>query len=149
MSRDRIVCGISNVQTQKQLLVEKDLTFAKAKEIVLGLESAVQGARDIQLPSSGTVNTVVEKKTTSYNKCFRYGRTNHSAPQCRYRCTRMPYARSVTRLATWPKFARVRKLFLVPVYQQRNGCRQMLFLSNQAIVKSMSMHYSPSKTLKR
>ena len=85
MLRDRIVCGINDVQTQKRLLVEKDLTFAKAKEIALGLESAVQGARDIQLPSSGTVNNVVEKKTTGYTKCFRCGRTNHSAPQCRYK----------------------------------------------------------------
>ena len=41
----------------------------------------MQGARDIQLPSSGTVNT----ETTSYTKCFRCGRTNHSAPQCRYK----------------------------------------------------------------
>ena len=85
MLRDKIVCGINHVQTQKRLLVEKELTFAKAKEIALGLESAVQGARDIQLPSSGTVNTAVEKKTTSYTKCFRCGRTNHSAPQCRYK----------------------------------------------------------------
>ena len=85
MLRDRIMCGINDVQTQKRLLVEKDLSFAKAKEIALGLESAVQGARDIQIPSSGTVHNVVEKKTTNYTKCFRCGRTNHAAPQCRYK----------------------------------------------------------------
>ena len=85
MLRDRIVCRINDVQTQKRLLVEKDLSFAKAKEIALGLESAVQGARDIQIPSSGTVHNAVEKKTTSYTKCFRCGRTNHAAPQCRYK----------------------------------------------------------------
>ena len=82
MLRDRIVCGINDVQTQKRLLVVKDLTFVKAKEIV---ELAVQGARGIQLSSSSTVNNVVEKKTTSCTKCFRCGRTNHSAPQCRYK----------------------------------------------------------------
>ena len=71
MLRDRIVCGINDVQTQKRLLVEKDLTFSKAKEIALGLELAVQGARDIQIPSSGTVHKVVESKPTSYTKCFR------------------------------------------------------------------------------
>ena len=85
MLRDRIVCGINDVQTQKRLLVEKDLSFAKAKEIALGLASAVQGVRDTQIPSSGTVHQVVEKKTTSYTKCFRCGRTNHAAPQCRYK----------------------------------------------------------------
>ena len=42
MLRDRIVCGINDVQTQKRLLVEKDLSFAKAKEIALGLESAAR-----------------------------------------------------------------------------------------------------------
>lgn len=45
----------------------------------------MQGARDIQFPSSGTVHQVVEKKTTTYTKCFRCGRTNHAAPRCRYK----------------------------------------------------------------
>ena len=41
MLRYRIVCGINNMQTQKHLLAEKNLTFAKAKEIAFALESAV------------------------------------------------------------------------------------------------------------
>ena len=79
---DRIMCGINDVQTQKRQLVEKDLSFAKVKEITLGLESAVQGARDIQ---SGTVHQAEEKKTTSCTKCFCCGITNHAAPQCIYK----------------------------------------------------------------
>ena len=35
MMRDRIVCGINDTQTQKHLLAEKNLTYAKAKEIAL------------------------------------------------------------------------------------------------------------------
>ena len=45
--------------------------------------------------------------------------------------TRMPYARSVTRLATWPKFARVGKLFLVPVYQQRSVAEKCCFCPSE------------------
>ena len=33
MFRHGIVCGVNNMQTQKHLLAEKNLTFAKAKEI--------------------------------------------------------------------------------------------------------------------
>ena len=47
MLRDRIVCRINDTQTQKCLLTEKNLTYAKAKEIALALESAVQGTIDI------------------------------------------------------------------------------------------------------
>ena len=41
--RDRIVCGINNTHTQKHLLAENNLTYAKAKEIAFALKSAVQG----------------------------------------------------------------------------------------------------------
>ena len=40
---------MNNMQTQKLgLLAEKNLTFAKAKEIVLTLASSIQGTREIQ-----------------------------------------------------------------------------------------------------
>ena len=61
MLRDRIVCGINDTQTQKRLLAEKNLTYAKAKEIALALESAVQDTLDIQTPSSNTVHKMTEK----------------------------------------------------------------------------------------
>jgi len=47
MLHDRIVCGISDVQTQKRLLAKKNLTYAKAREIALALETALQGSKDI------------------------------------------------------------------------------------------------------
>ena len=48
MLRDRILCGINDTQTQKRLdlLAEKNLTYAKAKEIALALESTVHGTMD-------------------------------------------------------------------------------------------------------
>ena len=67
--RDRIVCGINDTQTQKCLLAEKSLTYAKAKEIALALEPAVQGTMDIQTPSSDTVHKGTEKRPNSI-KCY-------------------------------------------------------------------------------
>ena len=69
MLRDRIVCDINDTKTQKRLLAEKNLTYAKAKEIALALKSAVQGTKDIQTPSSDTVHKVIDKKLNSY-KCY-------------------------------------------------------------------------------
>ena len=60
---------ISDTQTQKHLLAEKNLTYAKAKEIALALESAVQGTMGIQTPSSDTVHKMTEKRQNSI-KCY-------------------------------------------------------------------------------
>ena len=76
MLKDRIVCGINDTQIQKCLLAEKNLTYAKAKEIALALESAVQGTMDIQTPSSDTVHKVTEMRQNSI-KYYRCGKTNH------------------------------------------------------------------------
>ena len=64
MLRDRIVYGIYQVQTQKGLLVEKELTFAKAKEIVLGQCKVLKTFNFLQVAQS--IMYVVKKKTTSY-----------------------------------------------------------------------------------
>ena len=87
MLRDRIICGINDMQTQKRLLAEKNLTFAKAREIALALESAVQGTRDIQTPSGTTVHKVADGNKLNSYKCYRCGKTNHKAPQCRHKNT--------------------------------------------------------------
>ena len=47
MLRDRIVCGVNDQQIQKKLLAEKTLSFDRAMEIALAVESATKGARDI------------------------------------------------------------------------------------------------------
>ena len=75
-------------QTQQRLLAEKNLTYAKAREITLAQESAVQGTKDIQssLPQD-PVHTVSQQQAAigSSIKCFRCGRANHKAPQCRFK----------------------------------------------------------------
>ena len=42
MLRDRLVCGISNVQIQQRLLAERTLMFTKTLQIVQGLETAAK-----------------------------------------------------------------------------------------------------------
>ena len=41
------MCGINDQQTQKKLLAEKALSFDRAMEIIIDVESATKGARDI------------------------------------------------------------------------------------------------------
>ena len=88
MLRDRLLCGINDAQIQRRLLAEKSLTYSKAREIALALESAVQGTKDIQhsLPTD-PVHTVSQQQTFSSVKCFRCGRVNHKAPQCQFKDT--------------------------------------------------------------
>jgi len=47
MLRERLVCGVRNEHVQKRLLVEKDLTFAKAKELAKSMEAAAEGSKHI------------------------------------------------------------------------------------------------------
>ena len=41
------MCGINDQQTQKKLVAEKALSFDRAMEIVIDVEFATKGARDI------------------------------------------------------------------------------------------------------
>ena len=65
------------------------IIYAKAKEIALGLESAVkvpQTGRDIQIPSSDTVHKMADKKSNSYTKCAELT-TRHPNDSKRILCT--------------------------------------------------------------
>ena len=89
--RDKFVCGLRSEATQRRLLAEKDLTFTKAVEIAQGMEVA---ARDTQLFKSngGAINKVSQvheqdrvDKVKFPKPCFRCGRNNHTAAQCRFK----------------------------------------------------------------
>ena len=59
MLGDRIVCGIRDEEIQRQRLVEKDLTFQKAYEIVTSMEITSQNMAILQeSKESETVNKV-------------------------------------------------------------------------------------------
>ena len=59
MIRDRLVCRINHEGIQKKLLAEKNLTYERALEIALALESAEQGTKDLK--SAATAATSLPK----------------------------------------------------------------------------------------
>ena len=46
--RDRLVCGLRNMQIQKRLLSETNLKYSKAVEIAVAMETAVHDASELQ-----------------------------------------------------------------------------------------------------
>lgn len=52
MLRDRLVCGVDHEAIQRKLLSEKDLTYAKALELALVVESAAKDTRDLYAASN-------------------------------------------------------------------------------------------------
>jgi len=48
MLRDRLVCGISDGRLQRRLLAEPNLKFKKALEMAQAVQTAEQGAKDLQ-----------------------------------------------------------------------------------------------------
>ena len=97
MLRDRLVCGVNDESIQKKLLVEKNLTFARALLLAQGTEEAAKNLREMKAPSlavppsaDGAVGIKQEEvnqvgEQSSGNKgisCHRCGVGTHMAPQC-------------------------------------------------------------------
>ena len=58
---DRLVCGISDQQMQRRLLAEKELTFAKAFELVQALEAAEQDMQSLVKSNPRDIHAVRPK----------------------------------------------------------------------------------------
>ena len=84
--RDRFVCGLRAESTRKRLLTEDKLTFKKAVELAQSLETATKDAQQLKEPEKfGTVHRVVSPP--GRKECYRCGRTNHSAGECKFKET--------------------------------------------------------------
>lgn len=105
--RDRLVCGLKNVQIQKKLLAERDLTFKKAFETAQSMEMAnKEDFRDVSSPLDESVN-----KVSKFNNgkppsdvrggCFRCGQ-RHQPSVCRFRAAQ---CFKCQRKGTWPRCA--------------------------------------------
>ena len=79
--RDRLVCGLNSESIQKRLLTETALTYQKAVEIAISMETVARESQ--QLSSSQKVNAVYF--TSQGRKCTRCGRTNHREEECFYK----------------------------------------------------------------
>lgn len=80
--RDRLVCGLNSESIQKRLLTEKDLTYHKAVELAVSMETVARESQ--QLSSSQKVNAV-SLSLPPGRKCTRCGRVNHKEQECFYK----------------------------------------------------------------
>ena len=86
--RDRLVCGLRNEQTQKRLLSERNLTFDRAVDISVAVETATRDAAELGQYRDGAAVHKVQHKLNrrQYRKpCFRYARNGHAPDECRFR----------------------------------------------------------------
>ena len=125
MLRDRLVCGINDMQIQRRLLSKKDLTFETALEEAVGQETAARNVQTLQGTEAAVGEVVNEdsavvrkvdrqRKQTHWptsqsqpfsggGECFRCGQRGHTAAKCRFRtakchqCGRIGHIRSQCR----------------------------------------------------
>ena len=85
MLRDRLVCGIRDVRTQRRLLAESDLKLKKAFELAQAAEVAEKNAKDLQKPIVGAVHALPKQPSTPVSdNCPRCG-GKHAAATCRFK----------------------------------------------------------------
>ncbi len=100
--RDRFVCGLRTDSIRKRLLTEEKLTFTKAVEVANSLETATKDAHQVRRESDRQVNRV-EPPSSGHKPCFRCGRSNHKADECKFKeascfnCGKRGHLKSVCR----------------------------------------------------
>ena len=98
MIRDRLVCGINNNATQKRLLAESKLSYEKAVELSLSMETAAQSMRELKVKFEGNVShrplqqevhrvansssSSGQGGTKSVPTCYRCGNRGHCVTKC-------------------------------------------------------------------
>lgn len=86
--RDRFVSGIRNEACQRKLLSEANLTFVKAFELAVSMETAAKDAEQLQRPDAGA-EAVHKVETRPFNstgrKCYRCHGKNHSSEMCYFK----------------------------------------------------------------
>ena len=86
--RDRIVCGINDEHVQRRLLAEKELSFDKALELAISLETAKKNVTILQPGSRQRNALAVLKVTKTDTSCYRCGGRGHGQEGCKFRQTR-------------------------------------------------------------
>ena len=116
--RDRLVCGMLSVPTQKKLLTEKDLTYQRAVEISVSMETATHDTEEIHKASDvhamASSHKREKKSPTQYTKtsvkCKVCGRGSHRSEDCRFKdatcygCNMKGHIRSACKQAKQEKF---------------------------------------------
>ena len=92
MVRDRLVCGIENEKWQQRLLAEDPMTYKKAHKLLLSLEAAEKGTKDIAgektvhqvRPNRSRRNSRKEAKPLRRDPCSHCGGM-HDPTGCRFK----------------------------------------------------------------
>ena len=109
--RDRLVCGIHSSHMQKRLLSEDKLTFKRALELALAMETAAEDTKfmtDQSMPAavlgqSEEVHRATNQrtsKTQGRKSCYRCGNPTHLAPTCPHRTSECKACGKMGHLAT-------------------------------------------------
>ena len=108
MLRDRLVSGVNNEKIQRRLLSEGELTFKKAFEIALSLETTAQHMADMHLTPSTLATTSASVKKLSFskkqplksgsNECYRCGK-DHPSSKCRFKDSTCYYCKKKGHIA--------------------------------------------------
>ena len=80
--RDRRVCGFNTEAIQKRLLTEAALTFNRAMEIALSMETV---ARETHQLNSAMKVHAISMNSQHRNECVRCGKMNHKEVDCYYK----------------------------------------------------------------
>ena len=110
--RDGFVSGINNEPCQRKLLSEDGLTFAKALELAMNMETAHRDVQQLRKGDSTTasVHKVKEKQRhypSAQKECYRCKGKNHSASDCYFKdskchkCNKTGHIQKACR-ASWP-----------------------------------------------
>ncbi|MGH0157174.1 UNVERIFIED_CONTAM: hypothetical protein FKN15_033151 [Acipenser sinensis] len=93
--RDRLVCGILQESTQKRLLTEANLTFKRAIELAVSMETAARDATELQTGVKAAANVhkmskavkkdQIKETISQAHTCYRCGRGSHIASECRFK----------------------------------------------------------------
>ena len=93
--RDRLVCGLRNMQIQKRLLSEAKLKYSKAVEIAVAMETAIRVASELQSEVNSNPVPHIDKltehskptpaKPATIPHCFHRGGNTHMTHNCFYK----------------------------------------------------------------
>lgn len=88
--RDRFVCGLSNEMIQRKLLSVKTLTFEKAVDIAVAMDTASRDAvelqaKHVQKPVHSTKVNKTKTVKSNPKPCYRCLRTGHDQQDCFYK----------------------------------------------------------------
>lgn len=104
MLLDRLVSGVNNEKTQRCSLSEGELSFKKAFEIALSLETTTQHIADLQSTPSKSAMASASVKKVSFSKkeppksesdkCYRCSKDHHP-PKCRFKDATCHYCKKM------------------------------------------------------